>query len=227
MVKFNVIPASLKIAAIALVLASGLANSVPGAHAQQSKPKASQKAATPAAPEIKWLKFCEFALTKKTDQSKAKVCLVHYEQRAADTGVVLVSTAIRQIEGVDKERFIVMVPLGVAIPHGLKVRVDKGKPIDLRYTLCHPQGCTAEGEATKEFVEKLKKGNKLYIAAVNAVGRVFQVPVHLKGFTATYKGPAISGTEVEAIRKKEWETLKVAYEAQKKKARKAAPKKAQ
>lgn len=227
MVKFNVISAGLRATAIALGFASGLAVSMPVAQAQQSKPTATKAAPKAADTGIQWLKICEFAVTKKSDQSKSKVCLVHYEQRTAPSGAVVVSVAIRQIEGTEKERFIVMVPLGVAIPHGLKVRVDNGEPIDLRYSLCHPQGCTAEGDASKEFVAKLKKGNKLLIAAVNAFGRVFQLPVHLKGFTATYGGEAVDASKVEEIRKNEWEKLKLAYETQKAKDGSAAPKKAQ
>lgn len=232
MVKPNLISHGLKGICTALAVALGFSMSVPNAVAQQpaaEQPKAAAKA--PSGPEIKWLKFCEFSVTKKTDNSKAKVCLVHYEQRAADTGTVLVSAAIRQIEGIEKERFIVMVPLGVAIPPGLKVRVDKGDPIAMRYTLCHPQGCTAEGDATKDFVTKLKKGNKLYIAAINAFGRGFALPVSLKGFTKTYGGPPMEGKKVEEIRKVEFEKLRSAYQAQKKKneagKQPAAPKKAQ
>lgn len=223
MVKFNVISAGLRATAIALGLASGLAVSMPNAQAQQSKPNAPKIADS----GIQWLKLCEFAVTKKSDQSKSKVCLVHYEQRRAPTGAVVVSVAIRQIEGTEKERFIVMVPLGVAIPLGLKIRIDKSEPIDLRYSLCHPQGCTAEGDASKEFVAKLKKGNMLFVAAVDAFGRVYQLPVHLRGFTATYEGEAIEASKAEEIRKKEWEKLKLAYETAKAKEGKTAPKKAQ
>lgn len=227
MVEFNVISAGLRATAIALGLASGLAVSMPSAQAQQSKPTEKKAAPKVADAGIKWLKLCEFAVTKKSDQSKSKICLVHYEQRRAPTGAVVVSVAIRQIEGTEKERFIVMVPLGVAIPLGLKIRIDQSDPIDLRYSLCHPQGCTAEGDASKEFVAKLKKGNMLFVAAVDAYGRVYQLPVHLRGFTATYDGEAVEASKAEEIRKKEWEKLKLAYETAKAKDGKAAPKKAQ
>jgi invasion protein IalB len=124
-----------------------------------------------AANKTAWVKLCEKApLVKKDKDGKdvkeeKNLCLTHHERLDGNTGMVLVSAAIRQVEGQDKQSLMIMVPLGMAIPPGIRAAVytkeqwaavqknekidEKSlKPIELKYSLCHPAGCTAETEAT-------------------------------------------------------------------------------
>ena len=117
------------------------------------------------------MKLCEkaTAVTKDKDGKEEKkdlnICLTHHERLDGNTGMVLVSAAVRQVEGQDKQHFMVMVPLGMLLQPGMratlypkdlwdkaqkneKVDESKLKGLKLGYTLCHPAGCTAEMEAT-------------------------------------------------------------------------------
>ena len=146
---------------------------VPAAQAADAKKPAAAPAAgaAPAAktaaaakPQSAWVKLCEKApvATKGPDgkevKSEKSLCLTHHERLDGNTGMVLVSAAIRTVEGSDKKSLMVMVPLGMAIPPGIRAAVytkdqwaaaSKGdkidekalKPIELRYALCHPAGC--------------------------------------------------------------------------------------
>lgn len=171
-----------------------------------------------------WVKLCEKApmLSKDKDGKDVKedknVCLTHHERLDGNTGMVLVSAAIRQIEGADKNHLMVMVPLGMAVHPGLRAsvytkdmwelaqknqKVDDSKlePIKLSYALCHPAGCTAEVEAGKDVVGKLKTGGGLMIMAINAQGQVIAFPVPLTGFAEAFDGQPVDNAKYSEARK--------------------------
>ncbi len=70
------------------------------------------------------MKLCEKAPFAKKDKDgkdvkeEKEICLTHHERLDGNSGMVLVSAAIRQVEGGDKEHFMVMVPLGNGDPAG-------------------------------------------------------------------------------------------------------------
>ena len=127
------------------------------------------------------MKLCEKAPLVKKDKDGKEVkeekelCLTHHERLDGNTGMVLVSAAIREIKGQPKKSLMIMVPLGMAIPPGIRAavytkeqwaaaakneKIDEKtlKPIELKYSLCHPAGCTAETEATPEILAEMAKG---------------------------------------------------------------------
>lgn len=202
---------SLKVASgiAALALALSTAHAV----AQQKAP--AKGAAAPAAAAgpapSSWVKLCEKAPFvgrdkegKEVRQEKS-ICLTHHERLDASTGMVLISAAIRDIEGADKKHLMVMLPLGMAIPPGMQAgiypadmwdkiqkneKVDDSKiqPIKLQYTLCHSAGCTAEVEATADLIKSVSGGAGMIIYAVNGNGAPIAFPVPLNGFKEALAG---------------------------------------
>ena len=178
---------------------------------------AQKKAAAGAkkqAPQSAWVKLCERTklpkLQKdgKTTTVEKSICLTHHERLNGNTGMVIISAALRQVEGQKGTSLMVMVPLGMAIPPGIKAAVynkqqwaraqkkekvsDKElKPISLRYSLCHPAGCTAEIKAPDNLIQQLKGGGGLMILALSSSGRPVAFPVPLTGFTAAHDGKPV------------------------------------
>ncbi len=214
--------------ALAAVLASG------GAIAQQKAPQqapaqpkagAAPAAAAPAGEPVMWVKLCEKApvLTKdaagKDTKAEKNICLTHHERLDGNTGMVLVSAAIRQVEGSDKQHLMVMVPLGMAIQPGLKAalyskelwekaqkneKVDDAKlaTINLKFSLCHPAGCTAELDLTKEVIDGMRGNAGLMIFSINANGQVIAFPVPLSGFGGALDGKPVDNAQYTAERKR-------------------------
>jgi invasion protein IalB len=192
-----------------------------GAVFAQTAPPAKGKAPAPAAqqppaaqgPQSAWVKLCEKAPFGKIVDGKEvredrAICLTHHERLDGNTGMVLVSAAVRTIEGDAKQHFMVMVPLGMAIQPGLKAAVynpelwaklekneavdDKLlKPIDLRFTICHPAGCTAEFEATPDLLAAMQGGGGIMVLAINAAAQPIGFPVPLIGFKEALVGKAV------------------------------------
>jgi invasion protein IalB len=202
------------------------------------------------------VKLCEKATLQHKDKDgkdakeEKSICLTHHERLDGNTGMVLVSAAIRQVEGNDKQQLMVMVPLGMAIQPGLRAavypkelwekaqkneKVDEKqlRPVELKYSLCHPAGCTAEVEATKETVESLKTGGGLMVLAMNAAAQPVAFPVPLDGFNAAHAGAPVDnkayaharGQLMQQIRQRHAELLKQhqAQQAQQAQAAGSAP----
>jgi invasion protein IalB len=132
--------------------------------------------------------------------------------------MVLVSAAVRQIDGQDKQHFMVMVPLGMLIQPGMraslypkdqwelvqkneKIDETKLKGIKLGYTLCHPAGCTAEVEATPELINDLRTMGGLVVFAINAGGQPVGFPVPLVGFEQAYTGSPVDNKQYGEARR--------------------------
>lgn len=206
----------------ALALGSG------AAFAQQKKDAGKAAAPAAAAPaagnQSAWVKLCEKApvLIKgkdgKEEKAEKNICLTHHERLDGNTGMVLVSAAIRQVEGQDKQHLMVMVPLGMAIQPGLRAKVydkamwekaqknekveDEKVPVTkLQFSLCHPAGCTAEIDLTPEIMTQVKSGAGVMVFSINANGQVIAFPVPLDGFNAALAGAPIDNTKYSEARK--------------------------
>ena len=176
-----------------------------------------------AAPKSAWVKLCEKAPLVKKDKDGKEVkeekslCLTHHERLDGNTGMVLVSAAIREVEGQDKKSLMIMVPLGMAIPPGIRAaiytkeqwaaaakneKIDEKalKPFDLKYSLCHPAGCTAETEATADILDQMSKGGGMMILAMNAAAQPIGFPVPLDGYNEALAGPPVDNQKYAEAR---------------------------
>jgi invasion protein IalB len=199
----------------ALALAFGASLVTAPAMAQDKKapakstaaPKGDAKGAAPAGKgdekeQSAWIKLCEKAPNITDPKQELNVCLTHHERLDGNTGRVLVSAAIREVEGQDKKALMVMVPLGMALPPGIQVKVDENEPLKLQYTLCHAAGCTAETEATPAVIEQMKKGKQVIVAAINLAGKAIGFPVPLVGFEQALAGKPVDNEKYKEARQR-------------------------
>jgi invasion protein IalB len=214
-------------AALALAGSPVLAQDKPAAPAAAAPAAAPAKDAAAkdasAANKSAWVKLCEKTpLMKKGEDGKEvkeekDICLTHHERLDGNSGMVLVSAAIREVQGQEKKHLMIMVPLGMALPPGLRAAVytkdqwakiaknekveDKDlKPIDLKYSLCHASGCTAEIDADAAIIDQMKAGGGIMIVAMNAAAQPIGFPVPLDGFTEAFAGKPIDNAEYKKAR---------------------------
>ncbi|MDX2289571.1 MAG: invasion associated locus B family protein [Hyphomicrobiaceae bacterium] len=232
-----------QVKALALGAAAMLATGLTApAFAQDKKPAApaAKAGGEAAAKQSAWVKLCEKApvAEKGADGKPTKVeksiCLTHHERLDGNTGMVLVSAAVREVEGSDKKSLMVMVPLGMAIPAGVRAAVysqdqwakaaknekieEKDlKPIKLDFSLCHPAGCTAEVEASADVLGQMKTGGGLMVLAINAGAQPIGFPIPLDGFQAAHDGKPVDNEQYAKARSQLMaqirERQKAAYEA--------------
>jgi invasion protein IalB len=213
--------------ALSISAAATLAQQPPAKKETKGKaaaPAKKEEAAGGAKPQSAWVKLCEKApivlrdKEGKPTREMRSICLTHHERLDGNTGLVLVSAAFRQVEGEEKHHLMLMVPLGMALGPGLRATVynqqqwdliqknekfdDSAlKPIMFKFSLCHPAGCTAELEATKELVDSFRAGAGIMVLAVNAQGQVVAFPVPLTGFPEALDGAPVDNEKYSEARK--------------------------
>jgi invasion protein IalB len=157
-----------------------------------------------------WTKICG-----KDQEANKEICLTTQEARA-DTGQLLASALVREVQDDPKKQFIVSVPVGMLLRPGMRVVVDQNAPQPIAYSVCFPNACYGDMEINAEYVAKLKKSQSLVVQTLNQVGRTINFPLSLKEFAKAYDGPPTDLKVVEEQQKKLQEELqKRAEEARK------------
>ncbi len=155
-------------------------------------------------PKSSWVKICDYNVTKMLDWAsvglskqtiKSKnICLTHHERLDGNSGLVLVAVAIRKTPGIEKERLMFVVPLGMALPLGIQIKIDNNTPHKLPFSICLPEGCVAEMDLTSDLLNELKAGNRMIVAVINRLGKPIGFPVPLNGISSAYAGRSINPT---------------------------------
>jgi invasion protein IalB len=192
----------------------------PQAPAAQGAPADQQQAQADQPPVVysPWTKFCG----KDNNPQAKEVCLTVKEARL-ETGQFLAGAALIEQTGEEKKLFRITLPLGMQIPQGTRLLLDKEEPQLGRYVVCLPNGCMADFEVSKDFVAKLKKGQQIVLQGINLPGQAASYLLPLTDFAKANEGPATDPKQFEADQKKLQEELqKKADEARKR--LQAAPK---
>ena len=148
-----------------------------------------------------WTKFCG------KDNAQAKeVCLTVKEARL-ETGQFLAGAALIEQQGEEKKLFRVTLPLGMQLPQGTRMLLDKEQPLQGRYIVCLPNGCMADFDVTPDFVTKLKKGQQLVLQGINLPGQAASYMLPLAEFAKANEGPPTDPKKFEEDQKKLQEEL--------------------
>jgi invasion protein IalB len=175
-------------------------------------------------PQTFWVKLCEKSPVVvpdkegKPSREMRNICLTHHERIDGNSGIVVISAALRQVEGEEKQHLMLMVPLGTALAPGLRATIfnaeqwdkiqknekfddSKLEPIKFQFSFCHHAGCTAEIEATKELIDAFKAGSGIMVLAYNAQRQLVAFPVPLTGFNEALAGEPVDNEKYSAARK--------------------------
>jgi invasion protein IalB len=183
--------------------------------AQQPAPADQQAAAPTDQPPIvysPWTKFCG----KDNNVPSAKeVCLTVKEARL-ETGQFLAGAALIEQAGEEKKLFRITLPLGMQLPQGTRLLLDKEEPMQGRYIVCLPNGCMADFDVNKDFVGKLKKGQQIVLQGINLPGQAASYMLPLAEFAKANEGAPTDPKKFEEDQKKLQDELqKKAEEARK------------
>ncbi len=153
--------------------------------ADQAAPAAAAAPAAGGATPPSWIKECA-----QDQQSKKKLCITSQELRA-ETNQFISSLQIRKLEGEPKMALTAIVLTGQLIQPGLLIQVDQNKAIPLKYVICDPSVCYAQGEIDDAFIASLKKGKRIAAITMNPQGKPMVFPFPLTGFTKTFDGEGL------------------------------------
>ena len=130
-----------------------------------------------------WLKVCD--PIKQGKASGQKACMMR--QIIVANHQFLGSFLLRDDPGQESRLFAVAaVPLGVLLPVGITWQIDGQKPIRVPYMLCDPQSCASELVISQQYLNMLRKGQKLTLVAKTRGNKDLVVDVNLTGFGQVY-----------------------------------------
>ena len=130
-----------------------------GRPAQPAQPQ--QQQAQPEQPQLifsPWVKLCN----KDPDPNSKRVCVTVKDGRV-ESGLLVVSVAIIEMDGEQRKLLRMSLPYGVALQHGTRLIVDQGQPNTAPFVTCLPPvvppgGCIADYEATTELIGRHEEG---------------------------------------------------------------------
>jgi invasion protein IalB len=177
------------LAAFAVAFGITLALAQQGQQGPQMSPKAGASS---------WVKVC----TQNEKTGNKQVCLVKYEGLEPKTGTVLITAAVRTIEGEAKQYLLVNVPTAYSLvmPRGVQIKIDQGEPNQLQFSVCLPENCLVQMELSKETLDKMRKGKQLVVAAINTQQKSMLFPLPLEGFAKTSDGVPVDNAEYQKAR---------------------------
>lgn len=168
---------------------------------QAQQPDAAKPAAAEMPPLIysNWTKLC----TKNAQPGGKTMCRTGKDGRL-ESGAPMVGAVLMELEGEPRKILQIMLPLGILLPRGTRVLVDNDEQgaMVLPIMVCAGGGCMAQTDASANLVEKLKKGQNLYVQAYNMQQTVFTLAVPLNDFAKAYDGPATDPKDIEEQNKK-------------------------
>lgn len=117
---------------------------------------------------------------------ESEVCEM-VQQPVGKNGEPIMAVAVGEVPGNPNPGMIILLPLGIALPPGVELRIDGGAEIEAPVERCERQGCQVEMLLEPDLLTALKGGSRVdvdfHVHGQDGLQRV-RVPVSLLGFTA-------------------------------------------
>jgi invasion protein IalB len=109
------------------------------------------------------------------------------QQPVNQSGKPVMAVAVGKVPGNPNPGMIILLPLGIALPPGVELRIDGGAEIEAPVDRCERQGCQVELLLEPDLLTALKGGSQVtvdfHVQQQDRLQRV-RVPFSLLGFTA-------------------------------------------
>jgi invasion protein IalB len=180
----------------------------PAPAAQQPAPAPQQQAGgDPQAPQLiysPWTKFC----MKGQEANAKQICFTGKDGRI-ESGLPVVAAIVIEPEGEPRKLLRVTLPLGMSLQQGTRVIVDQNEAQSKQsaYSFCLQNGCMSDYEATPEMLANMKKGQVLYVQAIQVNGAAVTLSLPLADFAKAYDGAPTDPKVIEEQQKKFQEDL--------------------
>lgn len=151
-----------------LLIASSVVYLTPAAHAQNPHAKI----------------FGDWRVRCNSATGAPAKCQMFQNVVVKDSGQPILQAVVGYIDEVETPVGVITLPLGIYLPPGLTMQVDKGQTYELAFEVCGRKGCRVRFSIDDTLLGTLKRGNAAEIAFFSASRKPIRVPVSLKGFTA-------------------------------------------
>ena len=151
-------------------------------------PLAAQSEANQDSAETETQQFEDWTLwCRPASETEPRTCRMHQQAIAEDGGKPVLRFLIGRFGPEKVLGAVIFVPIGVRLPPGLGIQVDKRALRTYPFEICGPRSCQARAILEDDLLKDLKAGLTGHVKFQNAAGQVLVVPVSLRGFSAALR----------------------------------------
>ena len=132
-------------------------------------------------------KFKDWASRCEKTKDRGSLCYIFQNLLLKTSKQRLLYVAIGYFGRKQAPMAVFTLPLGVSLPGGVSLKIDKRKKIRIRYERCDKSGCLAPLVLNDQHLKALQSGLKARVGFFDSSGREIAIPVSLLGFTAGFK----------------------------------------
>lgn len=134
----------------------------------------------PAAPQIPWMVNCATTTGRV-------VCAASQRLTIKKTGQLLLGLTFQIPPKSKSATMMLQLPLGMFLPDGVAVRVDRQPAHKEPIQTCNSKGCYVGMAIDSKFLKSLKTGKSLSITFKNLQKKEITIPISLAGFKEAYQ----------------------------------------
>jgi invasion protein IalB len=117
-------------------------------------------------------------------KTSATVCHIFQDLLHKESGKRVLHLAIGKLPQQKTLTMIVTLPLGIALPQGITIRIDGDNAKNIPIQACFANGCQTAFQPEASWMKKFAAGNKAEIIFHSIQNQAISIPVSLKGVTA-------------------------------------------
>ncbi|MFN3701100.1 MAG: invasion associated locus B family protein [Alphaproteobacteria bacterium] len=133
--------------------------------------------------ETAWALRCSEGVDVDAAESKRGVCELFQRQDVRDSGERIIEFALGYPEGQDVARGIFILPTGILLQEGVKLRVDDGNQFEFHPRYCIPNGCIAYITVNDDLMKQMSSGKNMFVDIFQGNEQMITIPMPLKGFS--------------------------------------------
>lgn len=132
-----------------------------------------------------WAVRCNDEASAKVDAKRGK-CEMFQRQDVKETGQRVIELAVGYPEDQKEARGVFVLPTGILLQQGVKLRIDENKPLEFQVRYCVPDGCVAYVTMNDTILDLMGKGSSAYVEVAQMNGQKVTIPMPLKGFKKSW-----------------------------------------
>ena len=101
-----------------------------------------------------------------------------------ESGRTIMQMIVGYINDVPSPVGVITLPLGVYLPKGLTIQIDKGQTFKVGFENCSAKGCRVRFSIEDALLGTFKSGITASVTSYNMARKPVLIPISLKGFTA-------------------------------------------
>lgn len=143
--------------------------------------------AAPAQPPLELERFQDWAVRCGQPEGQTQEICEMLQERSSKEGHPIMGVAVARVANSPDPGMLIILPLGIALPEGVALRIDDGEEVPVEVQRCQRRGCEIEVLLKPELLASLKAGQQanvlFHVEEPQGVQKV-SVPISLLGFTA-------------------------------------------